>query len=188
MSAVQGRWSVRSLALLATICYLGAAFTKLWGMVLTSTFYYQGLHLNVFANEVTGDLHELNILNHYIGMLTIGDNMPEFHYIRWVLILLALTSIAVALWPRRRVAGLLTGLEAAVLVLLGADFYWRLYEYGHVFDLSAPMKVQPFTPQIWGNYQLANFHVVTAPGLGSFLLVMAFFLMLLVLVSLPKES
>jgi copper chaperone NosL len=180
--------TVRLTAVIAAACFVAGAFLNLWSMVLSSTFYYQGLHLNVFSNRVTGDLHELNILNHYIGMQTIGSNMPEFHYIIWVLLILALCSLLVAIFPIKRVAVGLFTLQTALIVCLGADFLSRLYQYGHNFDPNASIKVAPFMPQIWGNYQLANFHVVTAPGMGSFLLIIGFLLMIAIVWMFPKTT
>jgi copper chaperone NosL len=180
--------TVRFAAVIAAACFVAAAFLNLWSMVLSSTFYYQGLHLNVYSNRVTGDLHELNILNHYIGMQTIGSNMPEFHYIIWVLLVMALCCLAVVIFPFKRVAVLFFSLQMVLIVCLGADFFYRLYQYGHNFDPNASIKVAPFMPQIWGNYQLANFHVVTAPGMGSFLLIIGFLLMIAIIWMFPKTT
>jgi copper chaperone NosL len=180
--------TVRVTALVAAVCFVAAAFLNLWSMVLSSTFYYQGLHLNVYSNRVIGDLHELNILNHYIGMQTIGSNMPEFHYIIWVLLIMALCCLAVAIFPFKRVAVYMFSLQTLLIVCLGADFLYRLYQYGHNFDPSASIKVAPFMPQIWGNYQLANFHVVTAPGMGSFLLIIGFLLMIAIVWMFPQTA
>ncbi len=173
---MQNKLFIRSLAILSALSFMTAIFTKLWSMVLTSTFYFQGLHLNVYANRVTGDLHELNILNHYIGMLNIGSSMPEFHYIGWGIGILLIISLIVAIFPTLRLirASLIT--QTILLIILASDFLYRLYEYGHTFDTSAPIKVAPFMPQIWGNYELANFHVVTAPGTGSLLIILGYLL------------
>ncbi len=178
---------LRSLAILSALCFVTALFTKLWSMVLTSTFYFAGLHLDVNARGVTGDLHELNILNHYIGMQTIGNNMPEFHYIGWVIGILLLASLGVASFPSRRVTLSAVIVQTVLLIGLAVDFLYRLYEYGHDFDPNAPIKVSPFMPQIWGNYQLANFHVVTTPGTGSLLIILGYLLIIAVF-SLQKQE
>ena len=179
---------VRGTALLAALCFVVAAFSKLWGMVLTSIFYYQGLHLNVYSNRVTGDLHELNILNHYIGMLTIGNGMPEFHYIIWVILVLALGSLVLAIFPSKRRALVIFLIQVVLLVILASDFMYRLYQYGHDFDPTAAIKVAPFYPEVWGNYQLANFHVVTSPGLGAFVMIIGFLIMFAIVWMYPKAK
>jgi copper chaperone NosL len=183
---MRGMLLVRGLAILSALSFFAALFSQLWGMVLTSTFYFQGLHLNVYANRVTGDLRELNILNHYIGMLTIGSSMPEFHYIGYIITGLLILSIAVALFPAHRLMRIIVLVQTLLLAVLAADFLYRLYEYGHNFDPAAPIKVDPFMPQIWGNYHLANFQVSTAPGNGSLFMILGYLLMFGVL-SLEKH-
>ncbi len=180
--------TVRWVALVSAVCFLIAAFSKLWGMVLTSIFYYQGLHLNVYANRVSGDLHELNILNHYIGMLTIGNGMPEFHYIIWVIFVLALGSLVVAALPSKRNSIVVFVVQLVLLIVLASDFIYRLYQYGHDFAPDAAIKVSPFTPEVWGNYQLANFHVVTSPGIGAFILIIGFLLMFAIVWMYPQRA
>jgi copper chaperone NosL len=186
MTNMRGTLLIRGLAILSALSFFAALFSELWGMVLTSTFYFQGLHLNVYANRVTGDLRELNILNHYIGMLTIGSSMPEFHYIGWIIACLLVLSLAVALFPAHRFMRIIVVVQTLLLIVLASDFLYRLYEYGHHFDADAPIKVASFMPQIWGNYQLANFHVVTAPGNGSLFMILGYLLILGVL-SLEKH-
>ena len=43
----------RALTLGAALAFAVAMVTKLWGMVLVSTFYYDGLKLNIYATKAT---------------------------------------------------------------------------------------------------------------------------------------
>jgi hypothetical protein len=48
------------------------------------------------------------------------------------------------------------------------SFYSRLYSYGHNLNPEAPIKVQPFTPPMYGRVPIANFYVESFPGGGSY--------------------
>jgi copper chaperone NosL len=50
------------------------------------------------------------------------------------------------------------------------SFYHRLYMYGHNLDPTASIKVQPFTPPVFGSKQIANFMVNIFPGFASYAL------------------
>lgn len=147
-------------------------------MTLTSTFYYNGLRLNIYASKVTGDLSELNILNHYIGMMNIDNSLPEFRWIPWVFGCIVLLSLIIAIWPSRMISTSAIMLILLGLGITGGDFYYRLYEYGHQFDPSAAIQVPGFTPKIIGHYMLANFSVTTGFGAGGYLTILGTLLLL----------
>jgi len=50
-------------------------------------------------------------------------------------------------------------------------FYNRLYQYGYNLDPEAAITVQPFTPPFFGRVQVANFHIGSFPGAGTYALV-----------------
>jgi len=58
------------------------------------------------------------------------------------------------------------------------SFYHRLYTYGHNLDPTASIKVEPFTPPLFGTKQIANFSVTSFPDLGSYALVLFSLLLL----------
>jgi copper chaperone NosL len=162
----------RSCFLASAAAFILALFLKLWGMTLVSTFYYNGLKLNIYATKLTGDLSELNILNHYIGMMTINSSLPEFRWIPVGFGLIALLCLAMFFWPEQKfiVGGTIVSLLG--LGAMGVDFYFRLYQAGHQLNSDAPIKVGVFTPKIMGQSQLANFHVTTGFGLGGLIAVL----------------
>ena len=61
--------------------------------------------------------------------------------------------------------------------------YYKLYTFGHDLDPRAPIKVEPFTPVMWGEKQIANFFTEANPSAGAYY-VAAFALGLAVLVVL----
>lgn len=179
----------RALTLGAAVAFALAMVSKLWGMVLVSTFYYDGLKLNIYATKATGDLSELNILNHYIGMMNIDNTLTEFRWIPWVFGLIVLLSLVMTIWPKRQVLISGTVLTLVGLGAMGGDFYYRLYQYGHDFVPDAAIKVPGFTPKIMGHYMLANFDVTTNFGWGGlFAFIGVIFLLIAVFYQSDREA
>jgi hypothetical protein len=63
------------------------------------------------------------------------------------------------------------------------SFAYKMYWYGHHLDPKAAVRIDPFTPPLFGYKKLANFEVYSYPGVGSyalgavgFCLLLAFFL------------
>jgi hypothetical protein len=168
----------RRLAAVAAAVLLAASFLfPLWQMRMVAPQYPDGLVLQVYATKLVGgasdyvdDLAEINTLNHYIGMAELyGENFPELKVLPLGIGLAALLALLGATGRRGFIwAGL------GVLGVVGtggfASAFYRLYQYGHNLDPSAPVKVAPFTPVFLGTNQLANFTTTGSLGVGSYLL------------------
>lgn len=50
------------------------------------------------------------------------------------------------------------------------SFYHRLYVYGHNLEPTAAIKVEPFTPPVFGEKVIANFTVQSYPDMAAYLL------------------
>jgi nitrous oxidase accessory protein len=127
----------------------------LWQMTMRAPQYPKGLRLYAFGTRMEGDLSELNILNHYIGMPAISAPALEtsmFPIGIGLLVVLCLAAPAHA-WLRR------TAVAMAVLMPIGilADLQWRLYEFGHTLNPTAPIRLKAFTPLVIGPTQMGNF-------------------------------
>ena len=55
-------------------------------------------------------------------------------------------------------------------VVMFADYARWLHSYGHDLDPRAAIKLPAFTPPLIGYAKMANFKVLSLPGLGSVLL------------------
>jgi nitrous oxidase accessory protein len=127
----------------------------LWQMTMRAPQYPKGLRLYAFGTRMEGDLSELNILNHYIGMPAVEAPALEtsmFPIGIGLLVVLCLAAPA-HVWLRR------TAVAAAALMPIGilADLQWRLYEFGHTLNPTAPIRLKPFTPLVIGQTQMGNF-------------------------------
>src|SRR5262245_7607772 len=54
--------------LLAAALAAASTMLPLWSMTMRAPQYPRGLHLYAYGSSLAGDVHEINILNHYIGM------------------------------------------------------------------------------------------------------------------------
>ena len=127
----------------------------LWSMTMRAPQYPRGLHLHAYGTSLSGDVHEINILNHYIGMPAIEAPALEtalFPAGIGALVLICLLS-PLHPWLRR----LAIAATTAVPVMIIADLQWRLYTFGHSLNPKAPIRLEPFTPLVIGETAMGNF-------------------------------
>ena len=127
----------------------------LWSMTMKAPQYPRGLHLYAYGSALAGDVHEINILNHYIGMPPLEAPALETALFPYGIAALVLACLLSPLhkWLRRLAIG---ATVAAPMVMLG-DLQWRLYDFGHSLNPTAPIRLKPFTPLVVGETAMGNF-------------------------------
>jgi len=156
-------------ALLATTLVGLSTQLPLWSLTMEAPQYRKGLHLYAYGTHMTGDLRELGILNHYIGMPPIEAPVFETQMFPiGIAVLVALCLLSPAHKWLRRAAVLAT---AAVPVTILADLQWRLYEFGHTLNPKAPIRLPAFTPLVIGETHMGNFESTGMVSWGFFCLV-----------------
>jgi hypothetical protein len=167
------------LALLAAVLVLIPAFVfPLWKMSFTSNQFPDSLRLTIYAYKLEGgktanrdDLHEINSLNHYIGMRPLLES--EFSEFTWLPFaiggLMLLTLRALVIGKMSKLADVFVLFTYFGLYSFWS-FYYRMYSYGHNLDPHASIKVAPFTPPLLGTEQVGNFTVRSYPDVASFAL------------------
>jgi len=170
----------RRLILFAALVLLPVFFLPvlpIWHMRMVAPQYREGLVLHIYTNGIRGDVGKINTLNHYVGMHPISsDDFKEFTYMPQLLTFFGVMALVAALTGRRWVAlvGWL-GFTAFAGVMFSDYIRW-LYQYGHDLDPRAAIKLGPFMPPVIGYERMANFHVWSYPGLGTWLLGIAWLL------------
>ena len=169
--------AARILMLLGAAALIGALLLPLWRISLVAPQYQEGLSLSIHSYQLTAgnngqDLHEINNLNHYIGMKPLAQ--ADFFEMRWVPfalgVFMLLTLRAAAIGTIRSLVDVVALYLYFTAFSLGS-FYYRLYTYGHDLDPTAPMTIKPFTPVLIGSQQIANFVQSSWPQIGSLFLV-----------------
>ena len=165
----------RALILVAALGLVPTYVAPLWNMTLFAQQYQDGLRLDIYSYKLQGgnrgqDVHEINILNHYIGMRDLAEeDFTEFKWMPFAIGGLVLLFLRAAVFGK--VANLVD-----VVALFGYfglfslwSFVYKLYSYGHNLGVSA-VKVAPFTPPIFGHMKMANFDVYSYPALSTYTL------------------
>ena len=164
----------RILMVAATLALLPTVLLPTWSITLKAPQYPQGLELTIYPNTVAGDIREVNLLNHYIGMDEIEPNeFPEFRFIPFFILRFFGFALLAALIGRMPIAAL--GWMDFVLfgvVMLYTMQHW-LAEYGQNLAPTAPLKIAPFTPRFIGNTVIGQFSVASWPGTGAILMAVA---------------
>lgn len=178
-------WS-RLLLVAAAATIAASLFFPLWKMHLVAPQYSEGLDLYIYSYKIQGGglngqhLVEINNLNHYIGMKAI--EAKDFTEMVWMPFFF---GVIILLLLRAAVFGLMANVVDlfAIYSYFGVfsigSFWYRLYEYGHNLDPTAPMKITPFTPLLIGVKQIANFRESSFPMLGAYLLTFSVLLIVL---------
>lgn len=164
----------RVLIVVATLAILPSIILPTWTITLKAPQYPKGLELTIYPNTVGGDLREVNLLNHYIGMHQIDANeFPEFRFIPFFILRFLGFALLTALIGRMPIAAL--GWMDFVLfgaVMIYTMQHW-LYEYGQNLSPDAPLRVDPFTPNVIGSTSIGQFTVSSWPATGAMLMALA---------------
>jgi copper chaperone NosL len=151
-----------------------------WRMEFFAPQYPEGLNIIVYPDRLTGEIDIINGLNHYIGMSEFSaENFPELKYLPYLIGGLALLTFITALLRRKSVLFGLISIFAIGGALGVYDLYRSLHTFGTNLSPTAPIKVDPFVPPIIGENTLANFITHSYLGTGSYLVLVAFILILI---------
>jgi len=164
----------RIFIVVATLAILPSIFLPTWEITLHAPQYPDGLTLEIYPNTVEGDLNEVNLLNHYIGMQEISpDEFPEFRFIPFFILRFFALALLAAVVARIPVAAL-GWVDFVVFgaVMLYTFQHW-LYRYGHDLSPDAPINMEPFTPAFLGTTTVGNFSVSSWPAAGAILMMVA---------------
>lgn len=167
---------MRVVLLLSLLLLLWIFRSPLWTMSFESNQYPDPLRLAIYVGHLEGqktemrdDLREINSLNHYIGMRPLLESdFAEFLWMPFVLGFFGLLLLRVIVFGKLRDLIDVTVLFVYFGLFSAWDFYQRLYDYGHVLDPAAAIKVEPFTPPFFGRVKIANFWIESFPGSGSY--------------------
>ncbi len=169
---IDGIWAICSIGAAALI--LVGSLLPLWKLELVAPQYPKGLFINAYGYDMTGDLREINGLNHYVGLKSVKpDDVIELDLFPFGVgaVVVLLTVGAVAFRGKKRILSVLAAWIIPVFMLIDLQ-YW-LYNYGHDINPDAALDLDPFTPKVVGTTRVMNFHSVTSVTLGFWLMIAA---------------
>ena len=159
----------------AAILLVISIFLPYWEMDLQAPQYPKGLHITAYANRLTGDVAEIDGLNHYIGMSPL-DEAAQFEKSVSVLAIAALSLlILAAIFVHTKWVVLLVLPTILMPLMFLADLQFWLWKFGTNLDPKAPLSsaIKPFVPSVLGSGLIAQFKTVALPGLGLYLAIVA---------------
>ena len=147
-----------------------AYFFPLWKILLEAPQYPEGLEMKIWLTGITGNVDQINGLNHYIGMKHIVvNNFWEFKVLPYLYAVIIAIGFFVAWKGKINYLYIWLGILLAFAIFGFTDFYLWEYDYGHHLDPHAAIKVEGMTyqPPLIGYKQLLNFLAGSLPDVGG---------------------
>lgn len=161
-----------------------------WTITLHAPQYPHGLNVDAHAYKLTGDVSEVDGLNHYIGMMPLNDAAQiERAISRFAIPLIAVLAVA-SFWMRG-VWRWLAALPAIIYpVVFVADLAAWLYYAGNTLDPTAALSssIKPFTPRVFGTGTIGQFSTEADFKIGFYLIVVAAILVLIATIKGRSQS
>ncbi len=170
---------------------LSVATAPIWYVALEAPNYPkeafpEGIPVYYHFDGFSGDVHEMNTINHFIGMDPMKRGAP---YLRaaapYALVFVALLFILYMVYDAKILDYLMLIPVALPIIFLGFYAYW-LYWFGHHMHDWGAFKIKPFMPTVFGDGKVAQFTTHSYPTTGFWLLVAISILSLLAIVSKKK--
>ncbi|MCA9832872.1 MAG: cytochrome C [Thermomicrobiales bacterium] len=155
---------VQMLILLGTVLFAISHFFVWWELRLNAPQFPTGLFIEATSFEIRdsdktrfNDIREVDGLNHYIGMMSLGDAAKfEMSVAIPAIVLFVAMGIVAAFWRRRWSSLLVLPIVLFPWVYLADLFYWLWYA-GHNLDPMAAITLESFTPRVLGHGKIAQF-------------------------------
>ncbi len=133
----------------------------------------EALRVRVYPGRMAGDLREISVLNHYIGV-HIPEKLPQLYWLPVALLAAAGLGLAGNLVPgalRSRVfLGVALLLSLTMLASAGLA-QKQMHDLGHKRDSHTALKgIHDFTPPLLGSVKVANFEITASLDLGVLLI------------------
>jgi len=172
----------RARYILPTLLFVAAAVLLIisvlqpwWQLKLNAPQYPNGLYVVAYVNQMTGDVSEIDGLNHYIGMRPLREAAQFEQSISVAGIIAIALLILAAAFVHSKWAALLA-LPALVLpVFFLADLQFWLANFGMNLDPNAALSssIKPFIPPVLWKGTIAQFSTVPRLLTGFWLAVTA---------------
>lgn len=168
------------LFLLAALLLVVSVFLPYWQLTLHAPQYPSGLTVEAYLTKLTGDVNEIDGLNHYIGMRPLDEAAPFEKSVSVLGVVVVALLILAAVFVHSRWAALLALPALLFPVIFLVDLQYWLANFGQNLDPAAPLSssVKPFIPPVLFEGKIAQFRTVASPGIGLWMAIAASVLIL----------
>lgn len=169
---------------LSAVLMLSAYVLPLWKILLEAPQYPEGLEMKIWLTGLTGNIDQINGLNHYIGMKhIIVEDFWEFKILPYLFGVIVALGLFVAWRGKLSLLWVWVAILFAFAIFGFIDFYLWEYDYGHNLDPHAAIKIEgmSYQPPLVGYKQLLNFVAGSLPDIGGILVGIGGFIAIAVL-------
>lgn len=155
----------------AGLLLLISIFLPYWSLTLYAPQYPKGLQMKVYVNRVTGDVNEIDELNHYIGMRSLKEAAPLERSLSIIIVgAIGLLALA-AVYIHSPVAAFFAFPGFLYPLIFLGDLYFWMWNFGTHLDPRAPLShaVKPFVPPLLGEGYVGQFKTVASWDVGLWL-------------------
>ena len=164
----------------AAMLLLASVFFPYWKITLFAPQYPGGLEASMYVNRLTGDIQEIDGLNHYIGMKPMGDAaVLERTLSVFIVIGIALLLLA-AVYVHSPLALILCIPAILYPAFFLGDLYFWMRNFGMNLDKRAPLSnsIKPFVPPLLGDGKIGQFVTTASWEMGLYMSITASVLMI----------
>lgn len=154
---------------------IGVVSLPLWNFSLEAPNYPKeafpnGLPVFIHFDGLSGEVHEMNTINHYVGMARMErGGVYERSLAPYTLIALTILLASFVIYNNKWISRLMIIPAVLPLAFVGIYGYW-LYWFGHNLQGGA-ITIKPFMPVILGDGKVAQFTTHAYPVVGFWALV-----------------
>ncbi len=177
--------------MIKTSSEIGVASLPIWSCSLEAPNYPkeafpEGIPVFFHFDGFSGEVYEMNIINHYVGMdpMWVGGQHEREIGI-YVLLLLSLFMVLFILF-NKKIFTYMMMIPAALPLLFIADYSYWLYWFGHNLHDWGAFKIKPFMPTVFGDGKIAQFTTHSYPQIGFYFLLAIGVLSLLAILAKKK--
>lgn len=155
----------------ATLLLVVSLVQPYWQMTLHAPQYPKGLHVQAHLTYLTGDVREIDGLNHYIGMRPLGEAAQFERSIAVMAVVVLCLLVLAAILVHNRWAAVLAFPALFFPAGFLLDLWFWLHHFGTNLDPRAPLSssIKPFTPPVLGVGKVGQFRTVALPDVGLWL-------------------
>jgi len=153
---------------------IGVPSLPVWNFSLEAPNYPKkafpyGLPVYIHFDGLSGEVHEMNTINHYVGMARMErGGIYESSLAPYALIMLAMLLVLFIIYDKKWINWLMSIPVLLPFIFLGIYAYW-LYWFGHNLQEGA-ITIKAFTPVILGDGKVAQFTTHAYPVIGFWVL------------------
>jgi hypothetical protein len=161
--------------MIATGSEIGVASLPIWAVSLEAPNYPkeafpEGIPVYFHFDGFSGEVHEMNTINHYVGMdpMWVGGQFEREIGI-YALLLLSLGFIYFIAY-NGKIFSYIMLVPASLPLLFVADYAYWLYWFGHNLHDWGAFKIKPFMPTVFGDGKIAQFTTHSYPTIGFYMI------------------